>query len=69
MGQIDPLLPFTISSGTGGEHQKAGVGATGRMRHDRPFLKQAANASDRPGAQHSSQAIERRKSTSSGRSL
>ena len=30
-----PLLPFTISSGTGGERQKAGVGATGRMRQER----------------------------------
>ena len=35
MRQIDPLLPFTISSGTGGERQKAGVGATGRMRQER----------------------------------
>ena len=32
------------------------------MRHIRTFLKEASNASVRPGAQHSSQAIERRES-------
>src|SRR5208337_3929134 len=47
----DPLLPFPVGPGTGGERQ------------DRPFLKEASNASARPGAQHLSQAIERREST------
>jgi len=34
MGQFDPLLPFRIGPATGGEHQKATVGATGRMRQE-----------------------------------
>jgi len=42
-------------------------GQTRRMRQDRPFLKEASNASARSRAQHSSQAIERRESTFSGR--
>jgi hypothetical protein len=33
------------------------------LRQDRPFLKEASNASARPGAQHSLQAIERGEST------
>ena len=32
---VDPLLSFPISPATGGEHQKATVGATGGMRHER----------------------------------
>src|SRR5271166_1705519 len=35
---------------------------------DRPFMEEASNASARPGAQHSSQAIERRESTLTGHS-
>jgi hypothetical protein len=45
------LLPFLVGPCTEG------------MRQERPFLRQAANASGRPEAQHSSQAIERREST------
>jgi hypothetical protein len=37
-----PLPPFPISTGTGGERQKADVGATGGMRQQRSSLKQAA---------------------------
>jgi len=46
--QFDPLLPFKIGPGTGVEHQKAGVGATGRMQNERSFRKRPANASVRP---------------------
>jgi hypothetical protein len=41
-GQIDPLPSFPVSTGTGGERQKADVGATGGMRQQRSSLKQAA---------------------------
>jgi len=36
---IDPLLSFPVSPGTGGERQKAGVGATGRMRQSTKSLR------------------------------
>ena len=45
---FDPLLSFRISLGRGGEHQKATAAATHKMRQERLFLKQAANASVRP---------------------
>ena len=38
-----PFAVLPTRPGTGGEHQKAAVGATGRMRHDRPFRRQAPN--------------------------
>jgi hypothetical protein len=41
--------------------QAGGEGPAGRFSaQERPFLKEASSASARPGAQHSSQAIERR---------
>ena len=49
--QFDPKRAFPFDPGTEG------------MRQDRPFKKETSNASARPGAQHSSQAIERREST------
>ncbi len=42
------------------------VPVTEGRRQERPLLKEASNASARPGAQHSTQAIERRESTLSG---
>ena len=45
---------------------EAAVGWTERVRQDRPFLKEASNASARPGAQHSFRAIEPRESTETG---
>ena len=38
-GQVDPLLSFPISPGTGDEHHKAGVGPTGRMRQSTKSLR------------------------------
>ena len=43
-----PVAPLPDQPGTRGEHQKAAIGATGAMRQDRPFLKEASNASARP---------------------
>ena len=40
---IDPKHAFKTSPITGGNGQKAAVGATGRMRRERAFMKQAAN--------------------------
>ncbi len=45
------------------------VPVTEGRRQERPLLKEASNASARPGAQHSTQAIERRELTFSGRSV
>ena len=39
MRQIDPLLPFKIEPGTGGERQKAAVGVTGRTRQGTKSLR------------------------------
>ena len=35
---FDPLLPFLIGPGTGEDRQKTAVGATSRMRQNRPFM-------------------------------
>ena len=43
-----PFAALPDQPGTGGEHQKAGVGRTRRLRQERPFPKQATNASIRP---------------------
>ena len=60
--QLGGVLAIEEHSATRAMRHIAGDGATRRMRQERPFVKKASNASARPGAQHSSQAIERRES-------
>lgn len=54
-----PLLP--IGPGTVG--MRRSEGGTEALRQERPFMKEASNASARPEAQHSTRAIERRETT------
>ena len=52
--------PFAVlpdQPGRGGEHQKAAIGATGRMRQERPLPNQFVNASDRHAAATEANAI------------
>ena len=47
---IRPELPFEIGPMNGSVHQVADVDGTRQLRQEPPFLKQTANASDRPVA-------------------